>query len=424
MKTLALLPFAILGFASQASNPTEGSGPKEILLQIAKMRQDLTKKVTDGQTVDVESEQAKIAQFIQAKVNGLDIKTLSDDDAYDWIPIFQEAHKPVETAQLVQKADRALSWKSFVVDAQIVDKMLADGKLADAQRKIRNMAFFAGPSIIGHFHLGVRRSLFNLAKNHPKEVGAIYDDLIARIHFDSPLTEDDKKWRIAAYGEVKASKYLALDNGGKKAEALKGLQALKTEITKAGKSDDGHGNNPLKAVTDAIAQVDGTVKTKPVEPSNPNVLVGQSAPEVTLDRTIGTFANLASLRGKVVILDFMAHWCGPCKAALPSLINLQSGNKSTIQVVSLTGYYGYYGTTKDLAPAKEFDLMKSFVTNYKMDWPVVFDASGKNNKNYHVGGIPQLVLIDKKGIVRKVEIGFEPVSFEATRQLAVKLSAE
>jgi len=90
-------------------------------------------------------------------------------------------------------------------------------------------------------------------------------------------------------------------------------------------------------------------------------------------------------------------------------------------VVSLTGYYGYFGSEKGLTNEQEYEKMKGFVSDVKIAWPVLFDGSRKNNANFGVQGIPQLVVIDRKGIVRKVEVGFTPESFAKTSELVQSL---
>lgn len=64
---------------------------------------------------------------------------------------------------------------------------------------------------------------------------------------------------------------------------------------------------------------------------------------------------------------------------------------------------------------------RDLVSDVKIAWPVLFDASRKNNANFGVQGIPQLVVIDRKGIVRKVEVGFTPESFAKTAELVQSL---
>jgi thiol-disulfide isomerase/thioredoxin len=139
---------------------------------------------------------------------------------------------------------------------------------------------------------------------------------------------------------------------------------------------------------------------------NMQLAIGKSAPEIQADRSIGNFAGLASLRGKVVVLDFMAHWCGPCKAAFPDLRKLQAEYGARgFQMLSITSFYGYYGAQKDLKPEAEYRRMVDFVKSYSLNWPVIFDAKQITHQRYGVSAIPHLVIIDRTGQVQRVQVG-------------------
>jgi peroxiredoxin/outer membrane lipoprotein-sorting protein len=125
-------------------------------------------------------------------------------------------------------------------------------------------------------------------------------------------------------------------------------------------------------------------------------LVGQPAPAFSLKNEKGDTVSLESLKGQVVVLDFWATWCGPCRVSLPYLDALN----------------------KDVAPkgAKIFavncgetlEQAQTYFKSQNLTVPILLDPESNVERAYKVSGIPSTVIIGKDGIVKKAFVGFGP----------------
>lgn len=157
-------------------------------------------------------------------------------------------------------------------------------------------------------------------------------------------------------------------------------------------------------------------------------LTGATAPAIVSERSHGVYEGLESLKGKVVIVDFFAHWCGPCIAAFPEMEKMYAELKDKgLEIVGVTTYYGYYKgegmPDRNLPKDVEFGKMKDFMTEHKIPWSVVY-GERTNLDAYGVTGIPTAVLIGRDGKVRELHVGYSPESFKKFRQEVEKVLAE
>lgn len=133
-------------------------------------------------------------------------------------------------------------------------------------------------------------------------------------------------------------------------------------------------------------------------------LIGQRVPELKIKDRIGSFPGFPAWRGKVVLAVFTAHWCGPCIGEVPVLAEMLRRRKD-LRVVGVTAPYGFYGEEKGLTAAAESARVATWMRKYGMTWPLVF-TDESDHLMYGVQGLPHIVLIDKKGIVRSFDGGF------------------
>jgi len=104
---------------------------------------------------------------------------------------------------------------------------------------------------------------------------------------------------------------------------------------------------------------------------------------------------VASLRGHVVLLDFWATWCAPCRVAVPKLGGLQA--RYGAQGLSVLGV-----STEDSAE------VALFAQRMAMRYPVAVDRHAETTRSYGVVSMPTVVVIDRRGVVRDVLVGYDP----------------
>jgi thiol-disulfide isomerase/thioredoxin len=135
-------------------------------------------------------------------------------------------------------------------------------------------------------------------------------------------------------------------------------------------------------------------------------LLGTEAPEITVKHWIkGEAATLASLRGRVVLLEFWATWCKPCHEMFPKLRALDEKYRERgLEVVALTRHYlAQRGTAE--SEAEELELMRSMIENHGVEFRVGVAVDERLQEIYGANGLPTLAVIDRAGRVRYAYFG-------------------
>jgi peroxiredoxin len=127
--------------------------------------------------------------------------------------------------------------------------------------------------------------------------------------------------------------------------------------------------------------------------SDKSEFIGKPAPAFVLRNLEGQEVRLADFKGKVLIVDFWATWCGPCRAEIPHFIALQTQHDPK--------GFSMIGISTDNTP----EVVKRFVIEQKINYPIVM-ADMKVQRSYgDIQAIPTTFVIDKKGIIRYTYVG-------------------
>lgn len=125
------------------------------------------------------------------------------------------------------------------------------------------------------------------------------------------------------------------------------------------------------------------------------VSVGDTAPDFTLKNMQGKNMNLTEQRGNIMLINFWASWCGPCRKEMPVLQALEDKYKDLgVQV---------WGINVE----QESQAGKDFLANLSLNFSIFFDETNTLSKTYQVEAMPTTVIVDRDGVVRFVYLGYK-----------------
>lgn len=131
--------------------------------------------------------------------------------------------------------------------------------------------------------------------------------------------------------------------------------------------------------------------------------LGDLVPDFSATKLDGTNITLSEFQNReVVMLDFWATWCQPCIRGMPNLQALHDEfDELGVEVLAVN-------------VGEEVELIREFIEPSDYSFPVVIDTNEKISTSYGVVGIPRLLVVDKSGLLRHIEIGYpmEPTEVE------------
>ncbi len=141
--------------------------------------------------------------------------------------------------------------------------------------------------------------------------------------------------------------------------------------------------------------------------------VGFLAPDFTLQDKDGQSYTLSDLRGRPVLVNLWASWCGPCRREMPAMDMIYQKYKDDGFIILAVNATHLDTVPNAIAFAESLDL----------SFPIVFDHNGEVSRQYHLNSLPTSFFIGKDGIIKEVVIG-GPMSNALLQTRVEKLLAE
>lgn len=208
---------------------------------------------------------------------------------------------------------------------------------------------------------------------------------------------NDGKEEVAGLYMMKAQIYLQVLENDLKANAV--LNQVKKDFP---------GTEAAKGADEMLAQMKAEEAGKAIQRA---LVPGSQFPDFTEKDLAGKPLSVSGLKGKVVLIDFWATWCPPCRAELPHVIKVyEKQHAKGFEVV---------GISLDSDRAK----LDSFLKTQKMTWPQYFDGAGWGNKlakKYGVNSIPATYLLDREGKIIAKGLRGEALDAAVAKALAQK----
>jgi peroxiredoxin len=126
----------------------------------------------------------------------------------------------------------------------------------------------------------------------------------------------------------------------------------------------------------------------------PAPIKGHPAPDFALKTLDGKTIRLSDYKGKPVLLNFWATWCGPCRAEFPDFQRAWTDNANQLVIIGINNT-----TTDDKAQ------IPAFLDEFGVTFPIVLDESGDTAKAYNILGLPTSIFVDRNGLVNELFTG-------------------
>jgi thiol-disulfide isomerase/thioredoxin len=305
----------------------------------------------------------------------------------------------------------------------LLDKLVSDAREALNPEKPASVSAYSTLAILYSGSLG---------DTYPEEAKAVIDQ--AEGYFQSRLADEKANAQdYIGYVNLKMSIVSPLVySDAKQADTI--IADVERIIETAKERIEGRDLDALANIERSLKSVKSRVESALVR----DRLIGTPAPEIIADHFVATQpVTMEELRGKVVLLDFWAIWCGPCIATFPHLIEWhEKYSDKGLVILGATNFYNYKwdddagkpisvekGT--EVTPEEELAMLEKFREFHKLHHGFFVNSKTSGYaKAFAVSGIPQAVLLDKAGKIQLIRVGSGEANAKALEAKIEELLAQ